>query len=92
MNAEPLMSPEPSLESRIFKALRDEYPSSLSAAQLMNRSGLSWRSDPVRSFTLLCISFSKLNRELLGTGWQAIRTGGTPDDHYTLQSQSSGGG
>ncbi len=86
------MDSKPPRESLMFQALHDAYPKPIDAKQLMNRAGLSWRTDPVRSFTLLCISFSKLNRELLGTGWQAIRTGGTPDDHYTLQSQSSGGG
>jgi hypothetical protein len=58
---------------------------------LMNRAGLSWRKAPVCSFVSLCISFSKLNQSLSGSGWQAVRTGGTPDDQYSLV-QSSGGG
>lgn len=78
-------------ESRILKALRDEHPNSLSAKQLMTRAGLSWRIDPVRSFTLLCIFISSLNQALRGTGWQDDRTGGTPDDFYKLSPTSGGG-
>jgi hypothetical protein len=74
----------PTREAMITKALRDEYPNKLSAMQIMNRAGLSWRTDPARSFTLLCISFSSVRRSLSGSGWQAMRSGGTPDDHYWL--------
>jgi hypothetical protein len=65
----------PTREALITKALRDEYPNHISAQTLMNRANLSWRTDPARSFTLLCISFSKLNQSLSGSGFQghAIR-------------------
>lgn len=80
----------PSRETLITKALCDEFPNKLSAAQLMNRAGLSWRTDPARSFTLLCISFSSVRHSLSGSGWQAMRSGGTPDDNYWLQSVDRG--
>lgn len=82
--------PKPSRESRIEAALRAEYPKSLSAKALMNRAGLSWREAPVCSFVSLCISFSKINQSLRGSGWQAVRTGGTPDDYYQLIHASGG--
>lgn len=82
--------PSDSRESRLERALRAEYPHYIPAPQLCNLIGLSWQSDPVRSFTLLCISFSKLNQELLGTGWQAVRTGPDPDDFYRLSPVGGG--
>lgn len=78
-------------EKLIETALLAEYPNSISAKALMNRAGLSWREAPVCSFVSLCISVSKLNQSLSASGWQAVRTGGTPDDHFQLV-QSSGGG
>jgi hypothetical protein len=77
-------------EHLIFQALRDEYPKSLSAKALMNRAALAWRQEPVPSFVSLCISFNSLNRHLSGTRWQAVRTGGTPDDHYSLSPTGAG--
>ena len=79
-----VLSSSDSRESRLERALRAEYPNPIPAWQLRNLFGLSWQSDPVRSFTLLCISFSKLNQDLLGTGWQAVRTDVTPDAFYAL--------
>ena len=90
MFANDVRSPSDSRESRLERALRAEYPHPIPAWQLANLIGLSWQSDPVRAFTLLCISFSKLNQELLGTGWQAVRNGGTPDDHYRLSPVGAG--
>jgi hypothetical protein len=78
------VSPKPSRESRIETALLAEYPNRISAKALMNRAGLSWREAPVCSFVSLCISFSKLNQALSGSGFQAMRSGGTPDDQYWL--------
>ena len=77
-------------EARIIRALGSAYPKHISAKQLMIRSGFSFHTDPVRSFTLFCISFSKLNQDLLGTGWQAVRTGGNPDDNYWLSQVGAG--
>ena len=90
MLANDVLSSSDSRESRLERALRAEYPHPIPAWQLCNLLGLSWQSDPVRAFTLLCISFHRLNQELLGTGWQAIRTGGTPEDHYRLSPEGDG--
>lgn len=83
ISIEPVVA-EDSRESRLHRALRAEYPRFIPASQLCNLIGLSWKSDPVRAFTLLCISFSNLNQALRGSGWQAMRTGGSHDDHYRL--------
>ncbi|WP_459459076.1 hypothetical protein [Rhizobium sp. No.120] len=72
------------------RALRAEYPHFIPASQLCNLIALSWQSDPVRAFTLLCISFSKLNQDLRGSGWQAVRTDGTPEAHYSLSPVGGG--
>lgn len=75
---------EDSRESRIYEALRAKYPYSLRVQTLAGVAGLSWRDDPVRAFTLLSISFHRLNQGLRGTGWQAVRTDVTPDGFYAL--------
>lgn len=85
-----VLSSSDSRESRLERALRAEYPHQIPASQLCNLIGLSWQSDPVRAFTLLCIAFSNLNQEFLGTGWQAVRTGPNPDDHYRLSPTGAG--
>lgn len=71
-------------EARIIRALGSKYPDSIPAKQLMLRTGFKFHSDPVRAFTLLCISVSSINQALRGTGWQAVRTNGTPDALYAL--------
>lgn len=81
---------EDSRESRIYEALRAKYPYSLRVQTLAGVAGLSWRDDPVRAFTLLSISFSKLNQELIGTGWQAERTDGTPEAFFWLSPVGGG--
>ena len=85
-----VVPPSDSRESRLERALRAEYPHQIPASHLCNLIGLSWQSDPVRAFTLLCIAFSNLNQELRGTGWQADRTGPNPDDHYRLSPTGEG--
>lgn len=90
MLAVSVLPPLETREGQIFLALRDAYPDAVSAQQLMNLVGLSWQFDPVRSFTLLAISFSKLRQELVGSGWKTERTDGTPDGHYWL-SRTGGG-
>jgi hypothetical protein len=77
-----------SREALIYRALRDD--TELSAKALMNRAGLSWRTDPVSSFASLCISVSKLNRMLVRSQRQILRTGGTPDDFYLLSPIGDG--
>ncbi len=81
---------EDSRESRIYEALRAKYPYSLRVQTLAGVAGLSWRDDPVRAFTLLCISFSKLNQALIGTGWLAERTDGTPEAFFWLSPVGGG--
>ncbi len=90
MSANDVLSSSDSRESRLERALRAEYPHPISAWQLANLIGLSWQSDPVRAFTLLFISFHRLNQELLGTGWQAVRTDVTPDGFYSLSPVQGG--
>ncbi|NTG07120.1 hypothetical protein [Rhizobium rhizogenes] len=90
MMAVTVVPPSDSRESRLERALRAEYPLQISAWRLSNLIGLSWQDDPVRSFTLLCVSFHKLNQDLSGTGWQAVRTDGTPDALYSLSPVGGG--
>lgn len=82
--------PSDSRESRLHEALRVKHPYSISAETLCGLIGLSWQSDPIRSFTLLCITFHKLNQELIGTGWQAERSDGTPDAYFWLSPTGDG--
>ena len=77
-------------ESRLVRTLGAVYPGHVSAKQLMIRSGLAFHSNPVSAFVELCNSFIRINRDLSRHGWQAIRSGGTPDDQYWLRP--SGGG
>jgi len=56
----------------------------------MIRAGLAYHSDPVSAFVELCNSFIRINQELPRHGWQAVRTGGTPDDLYRLSSPGGG--
>jgi hypothetical protein len=84
------ISGQDSRESRIYEALRAKYPYSVRAETLANLAGLSWRDDPVRAFTLLSISLSKLNQELIGTGWQAERPDGTPEAFFWLSPVGDG--
>ena len=75
---------------RVLLALCAVYPDKISAWHLMGRAGLSWRAEPVWSFVCLCNDFIKINQALFGTGWQAVRSGGTPDDHYWLLPSGDG--
>lgn len=77
-------------ESRILRTLGAVYPGQISAKLLMIRGGLPFHQSPVSAFVELCNSFIRINQELSVHGWQAVRTGGTPDDLYRL-SLSSGG-
>lgn len=84
------ISEQDSRESRVYEALRAKYPYSLRVQTLAGVAGLSWRDDPVRAFTLLSISLSKLNQELIGTGWQAEHTDGTPEAFFWLSPVGGG--
>ena len=64
---------------RVQRALHDAYPGSISAKQLMGRSGHSWQSVPVSSFVSLCNDFIILNQELAPLGWKVEKSDGTPD-------------
>lgn len=69
---------------RIVGGLCAVYPGQISALHLMGRAGFSHVSEPVLSFNSFCNDFIKINQELAPFGWQAVRTGGTPDDRYRL--------
>jgi hypothetical protein len=71
-------------QGAILKALYSRYPQSLSAKDLMSRMRLPFESSPVTAFASLCIHFSDIDRLISSYGWQATRTGGTPDDRYRL--------
>ena len=77
-------------EARIVHALGSAYPNQVSAKQLMLKTGFSFHTDPVRSFTLLCISISSINQALRGACWQAMRTDGTPEAQYSLSPIGGG--
>lgn len=70
---------------RIIRTLCAIYPNSISAKQLMIRSGFSFHTDPVGSFISLCTLRIRIERLLGRHGLQLVRTGGTPDDHYRLE-------
>ncbi|TCL70619.1 hypothetical protein EV286_107496 [Rhizobium sp. BK251] len=76
--------PEPSREAVIYKALSDAYPVAVSAKSLMEISGLAWRSEPVLSFHMLCISLAKIRVGLSRQRFRLDRTGSTPEDSYWL--------
>jgi hypothetical protein len=75
---------------RIVSSLCAVYPESISAKQLMIRSGFPFHCEPIQSFISLCISFSQVNQALSRAGWQAERSGGTPEDHYRLEPIRAG--
>lgn len=77
-------------EARIIRALGSAYPKSIPAKKLMAQPGFNYHIDPVSEFIALCISFRKINQALSGTGWQAFRTGGTPEDTYWLSPIGDG--
>lgn len=77
-------------EARVIHALGFAYPNSISARQLMLKAGFSFHTDPVRAFTLLCVSISTINQALRDAGWQAVRTDGTPDAQYWLSPVGGG--
>lgn len=74
----------PGDKGRMLETLYAAYPNSIPAKQLMIRAGLPFHSDPVSAFVSLCIAFMNINRLISSYGWQATRTGGTPDDRYRL--------
>jgi len=92
MMATALQTPLPHLvshttETRAGSALRAlcaVYPNKLSAEQLMEASGLSWRAEPITSFVAVCNDFNLINEAIEPFGWRADRSGGTPLDCYWL--------
>ncbi|MBW3096839.1 hypothetical protein [Pseudohoeflea coraliihabitans] len=62
----------------------------IGAVSLMTHMGFDHRRHPIISFASLCRSFSTINRVLPAYGWQVTRTGGTPNDRYSLVSLSGG--
>lgn len=75
---------------RIIRTLCAIYPNSISAKQLMIRSGFSFHTDPVGSFISLCNLRILVSRVLSKHGFILERTGGTPDDHYRLMPVEAG--
>lgn len=75
---------------RVFGTLRASFPNSIRAVELMGRAGFDFSRNPVTSFASLCIAFHSLNQALIGTGWQAERSGGTPGHHYRLSPTGRG--
>ena len=76
---------EQSLEAYMYYALRHAYPKPVSAKTLMMRAAPHGVFEPVSSFVSLCITFQSLNKRLLGTRCQVVRSGVTPDDMYSLR-------
>lgn len=60
------------------------YPGAMTARKLMGISGFASHRDPVTPFVEFINIVNRINRTLAPLGWQAVRTGGTPDDHYRL--------
>lgn len=81
---------QPNRPGMMISALSAAFPNSVSAKDLMSEMGLPWRDQPICSFVSLCTDFKNINRGLRSYGWQAVRTGGTPDDHYRLSPVGGG--
>jgi hypothetical protein len=75
--------------SRLLAALYSEFPRMVTAKQLMEHIGLSWRADPVGSFVCFCNDLISVQRAIRPTGWCVERTGGTPDHFYLLSPVGS---
>lgn len=71
-------------KGRLLETLYAEFPKSISAKQLMLRSGFNFHTEPVSSFISLCIAFQTLSDPVRAYGWIVDRTNGTPDGHYRL--------
>lgn len=87
----PITSSRPDIgrENRLYAALLLEYPYAVDADDL-TIAVCGEADDFTSAFISLCIAFSKLNQALSGTGWQAFRTGGTPEDNYWLSPVGEG--
>lgn len=89
MSAAKDVTQEDSRESRLYAALCVEYPYAVDADDLTMQ--ICGDADNFASaFISLCIAFCRLNQVLSGTGWQAFRTGGTPEDTYWLSPIGDG--
>lgn len=87
------VDPGPALVSRYSKlldVLHQEYPGLISGKRLMERIGLSWRTDPVCSFASLCSDVIAVNRSIRPIGWTVVRTGATPNHSYMLSPFGAG--
>lgn len=87
MSAIPLTSIKnrirPNKHGRIVLSLA-ETNAPITAKQLMLRAGMDWHRNPVSAFAALCSRLPQINAVLENIGWQVVRTGGTPDDHWYL--------
>lgn len=70
--------------AQIVHHLCEVFPFAFTATKLMGMSGFASHRDPVTPFVEFINTVNRINRELAPYGWQATRTGGTPDDHYRL--------
>lgn len=75
---------------RVFGTLRASFPHPIRGSELMRRAGFDSSRNPVTSFVSLIFAFHSLNQALIGTGWQADRTGGRPQDTFRLSPTGRG--
>lgn len=69
---------------QVVHHLCTSYPFAMTARKLMGFSGFASHRDPVTPFVEFINIFNRINVALAPLGWQATRTGGTPDDLYRL--------
>ncbi|MDQ0320016.1 hypothetical protein QO002_002154 [Pararhizobium capsulatum DSM 1112] len=69
---------------QIIELLCAVYPRSFTARKLMGLCGFALDRDPLTPFVEFINLINRINHDLRPLGWQARRTGGTPDDHYRL--------
>ncbi|MDO9417002.1 hypothetical protein [Pararhizobium sp.] len=70
--------------AKIVHHLCAVYPGAVKARKLMGISGFASHRDPVTPFVEFLNIIIRINQSLSRHGWQAVRTGGTPDDQYRL--------
>ncbi|HEY0120615.1 MAG TPA: hypothetical protein VGC14_02445 [Rhizobium sp.] len=80
----PTFQAAPDIEGAILAVLRGAYPDWVSAKFVMETVGLLPGADPVSPFIAFLNFIIRINACLASSGFQAVRTGGTVDDHYRL--------
>ncbi|NTJ46876.1 hypothetical protein G6K93_07590 [Agrobacterium rhizogenes] len=84
------LEPMAGIEGAVLDVLNEAYPFWVSGKFLMETVGLLPGADPVSPFVAFLNFIIRINAFLASFGWQAVRTGGTVDDHYRLSPIGAG--